>query len=137
MTSQAKTPQSIVTGIYEAWSEKPFVWGKADCLHFAAACAKGLTRRDPAKKLKRRYKTRLGARRVMRREKWGNMGDVAATLLPEIPVAQALTGDWAHVKDAHGNDGLGVVCNHMIAVRTEAGMGQVPLGQALRVFRVE
>ena len=131
------TAKRIVAGLYRDWRAVTFVWGSADCLHFAAACAEMITGTDPAAALKRRYSSETGAKRVMVNEGWHTMGDVAASLLPEVPVAQACSGDWAHIEDEYGHDGLGVVCGHMIAVRSETGMGQMPLGQALRVFRVE
>lgn len=130
------TAKRIVAALWREKRSEPFVWGSADCLHFASACAEAITGNDPARALKRRYSSETGARRVMVNEGWRTMGDVAASLLPAIPVAQACSGDWAHVEDEHGHDGLGVVCGHMIAVRSETGMGQMPIGQALRVFRV-
>ncbi|MEX2480191.1 MAG: hypothetical protein WD928_04950 [Gammaproteobacteria bacterium] len=127
----------IVVTLYRAWRLRSFAWGSADCLHFASACAAAITGHDPATALKRRYSSETGARRVMVNEGWRDMGDVAASLLPEIPLAHARSGDWAHVEDEQGRDGIGVVCGHMIAARTEAGMGQVPLSHAKRAFRVE
>jgi hypothetical protein len=127
----------IINDLYRAWAHIPFAWGSKDCLYWASACAKAIIGRDPAAALKRRYTSRVGALRVMRREGWKDMGDVAASLLPEVPLGQAVTGDWVHVRDDHGHDGLGVVNGHLIAVRTEAGMGLFPLLSAKRAFRVE
>ncbi len=127
--------QAAITGIWLAWRDTPFAWGAADCLAFCGACAKQATGWDPGASLRRRYRSEIGARRVMAAEGWRDMGNVAASLVPEVHPSRAATGDWAHVRDDDGRDGLGVVVGERIAVRTEAGMAQVPLGRALRVFR--
>lgn len=125
-----------VKTLCRAWALRPFEWGSADCLYFASACAAAITGEDPARDLKHRYTSEIGAQRVMVNEGWRDMGDVAASLLPEVPVAQARSGDWAHVVDETGMDGLGVVCGHQIAVRTQSGMGLFPLTRAKKAFRV-
>ena len=116
----------------------PFAWGTADCLSWCADCALALTGADPMKKLRGRYKTAHGAAKVMKTEGWADMGEVAASMYAEIPVAQARSGDWAQIFNDDGTDPLGVVVGHVICARTEAqGLGQVPLTRAKRAFRVE
>lgn len=129
-------PRIVLARLYREWSAVPFDWGAANCLHWGSACALALTGRDPVADLHVRYTGLAGIRRGMKAEGWADMGEVAAARLPEIPIAQARSGDWAHVVDDQGHEGLGVVLGPMLMVRTESGMGQMPLLSAKRAFRV-
>jgi hypothetical protein len=125
-----------VLATFRAWRGTPFVWGVADCLCFAAACAQALVGRDPAAELRGRYDSEESALQLMAENGWRDMGDVAASMFKEIPVAQARPGDWAQIRNDNGTDGLGVVSGSTIAVRTPNGMGIVALTRAARAFRV-
>lgn len=131
-------PRLAISDEYERAKAAPFAWGRHDCLMWCADCAAAITGRDPAARLRGRYKTAAGARRVMKTEGWRDMADVAASMFAEIPLGQARSGDWAHIANEDGTDTLGVVMGSMIVARTETrGLGQVPLTRAAKVFRVE
>jgi len=117
----------------------PFAWnGRDDCLGFAANVAERIVGHDVIGDLRGRYSTPLGAKRVMASEGWADMGDVAAAFFGRIiSLAEARTGDWAHVVNEDGSDTIGVFSGAMIAAKTEAGMGQVPRSLAVRAFRIE
>jgi hypothetical protein len=114
----------------------PGEFGVSDCLCFAAECAQPIVGRDPIAHLRGRYDSETSARRLMVENGWRDMGDVAASIFPEIAVAQAQAGDWAHVVDAEGNDAVGVVVGAIVAVKLREGATQLPLLSARRAFRV-
>ncbi|ODA67679.1 hypothetical protein A7A08_01714 [Methyloligella halotolerans] len=132
-----RNPRLVIHGEYERAKLEPFNWGRHDCLLWCADCAKAFTGKDPAARLRGRYSTALGAKRVMTTEGWSDMADVARSMFPEIPVASARSGDWAQIINEDGTDTLGVVMAGMIVARTEKnGLGQVPLTHAAKAFRV-
>lgn len=122
--------------IYRAERARPFAWGDADCLGFAASCAMALGRPDPITHLRGRYVSEIGAKRVMIAQDWQNLGDVAASIYPSIEVAQAQSGDWAWVINPDGSETIGVVIKDMIWARTPTGLGAVPLTVAQQAYRV-
>lgn len=121
---------------YQRQKAIPFAWGTADCLSFCADCAALLLGVDPAAMLRGRYESEFGARRVMVAEGWADMGAVAASMFPEIHVAQAQSGDWAHVLNPDGTETLGVVIGHQIAARAQTGLSFVSLTHAKQAFAV-
>lgn len=127
--------RKVILHAYRQERARAFAWASADCLQWCGLVTERLTGRDPGAALRARYSSEIEARRIMVKEGWRDMGDVAAALVPEIPLAQARDGDWVQCVDDHGNDGLGVVCAGMAAVRSEGGLGQVPMACARRAFR--
>lgn len=128
--------RKVILQAYREWNARPFDWNGACCLAWCGDVAKRLTGTDPTTALRARYTTEGECNRGMVEEGWRSRGDAAASLWPEIPVAQASSGDWALCVDDNGAEGLGVVCGEMVAVRTVEGMGQVRLSAAKRAFRV-
>jgi hypothetical protein len=106
-----------------------------DCIGFAAECTRRITGSDPITILRGTYDSEISARRVMVANGWSNMGDVAAAIFPEIPMAQARSGDWAYVTFPPGSDVIGVVIGDRIACKTQTGTGQALISHATRVFR--
>ncbi|MPZ41606.1 MAG: hypothetical protein GEU95_26885 [Rhizobiales bacterium] len=128
--------RKVLTEVLRAERGKPFVWGESDCLMTAAAFAQAVTGDDPVAHLRGRYDSEFSWKRVMVEEGWRDMGDVAASIFREVPVAMSRAGDWARVTNEDGSDGLGVVVGDLIAVRSLVGLGYVPLLRARRAFRV-
>lgn len=126
--------RKVISDLYRAERSIPFAWGTADCLRFAAKCAEAITGRDPAAGIGR-YDSEQTAKRVMVAEGWRDMGDVADSMFDEIPVSLARSGDWVQVVQGE-TDGLGVVVGATVAIKTQNGVGQVPLSSASRAFRV-
>lgn len=125
-----------VSKVFRTAHDEPFRWGTADCLCFAADVAAAITGTDPVAHLRGRYTTATGAQRILRREGWGDVAGLAATLWAEVPVAAATTGDWAVVTAADGTAALGVVSGDRIIARGPDGLGSMPLTAASRAFRV-
>ncbi|MDQ2083086.1 hypothetical protein RA307_23110 [Xanthobacteraceae bacterium Astr-EGSB] len=122
---------------YREWSTRPFDWNGACCLAWCGDAARRITGADPTVALRARYDSEFSCRRGMVEEGWKSIGDAAASLYVEIPVAMAKSGDWALCVDERGEEGLGVVVAAVVAIRGPSGMGQVPLLWARRAFRVE
>jgi len=113
-------------------------WGTHDCLCWCAACALEMLHRDPIAHLRGRYDSEVSAKRLMLENGWHTLGDVAASLFPEIPVAQARSGDWAFLAHADGTESLGVVARSEIWGRGPKTLGIIaPLTAAQRAFRVQ
>ncbi len=129
--------RNTILGRYRLERGVPFAWGTADCLTFAAGCAEPVIGRDPIAHLRGRYDSELGAKRLMVENGWGDMGDVAASVFGEIPVALARDGDWARIVNEDGTDAIGVFAGEVIAAKLQHGVGQVARSRAVRAFRVE
>jgi hypothetical protein len=114
----------------------PFEWGKTDCFLFVADIALLLTGKDKAKGIRGNYDTENGAKRIMVENEWKTLGDGAAAMFPEIPIAQAKSGDWAFIVNEDNTETLGVVFAAQVIARTQAGVGTQPLTKATRAFKV-
>jgi hypothetical protein len=114
----------------------PFEWGKTDCFLFVADMALLLTGKDKSKGIRGNYDSQKGANKIMSDNEWKTLGDGAAAMFPEIPVAMAKSGDWAFIDNGDGTESLGVVFGPQIIARTQSGVGMQPLTKASRAFRV-
>jgi len=129
------TVRRIILECYRERRDVPFAWRTADCLQWCGMVTERLTGRDPGAELRQRYASEIDAKRIMVEHGWRDMGDAAASIVPEIPLAFAHSGDWAQCVDDAGRDGLGIVCDAQVAVCTEMGLGLLPLAFARRAFR--
>lgn len=130
-------PRLIVMQEFHEVQDRAFAWGEEDCLAWCARCAIAITGRDPAARLRGRYDSAESARAVMAEEGWRTLRDLARSMYDEIPVAQAMSGDWALIVNEDRTLTLGVVCGHLIVARTESnGLATVPLQTAKTAFRV-
>jgi hypothetical protein len=131
--------QNVKRLIFEEYQRQrsiPFAWGTGDCLGFAADVAKMLTGDDPAADLRGAYDSETSAKRIMVARGWQTLGDVAASMFPEIPVADARSGDWVFIVNDDMSETLGVVCGAQVLARTKEGLGIHILTKASRAFRV-
>jgi hypothetical protein len=95
-----------------------------------------LTGKDKSKGIRGTYDSQDGANRIMKENEWKTLGDGAAAMFPEIPVAVAKSGDWAFIPNDNGTETLGVVFGSLIVARTQNGLGVQELTKATRAFRV-
>lgn len=119
----------------ERWRRTPFAWGTHDCGLFAAACVEAMTGEDFSAPFRGRYHTAGGAARALRKAGHESVVSLAASLFPEIHPSKARAGDLAAISTAEG-EALGVVTGPEIAVYAHNGIGAVPLGLAVRAFKV-
>ena len=116
----------------------PFVWGQQDCgPGFVGRLTQALTGVDLAADYRGQYDSALSALRLMQDLGFANLGDLVASILPEIHISQARIGDIAAVADdTPFGFALGVVNGERIYVRTQSGLGTVDLLDAARAFKV-
>lgn len=117
---------------------QPFIWGEHDCwVGLVGNLTKALTGEDKAERFRGRYQTASGAYRVMKEEGFDNLGDLVASLLPEIQPSQTQIGDIAAIPDESGlGYVLGIVNGERILILMENGLGTVDLSEATRAFKV-
>ena len=113
----------------------PFAYGHSDCATFAAGAITAMTGEDLRKTLGvGDYRTLADGLRQLREIGYESHIDLAASLLPEIAPQQAGVGDIAAV-DGDGGLALGVVVGEWIVVKTDRGLGHVPLSAARRAWK--
>jgi hypothetical protein len=84
---------------------RPFAWGEHDCATWAFDVRRALTGADAAEAWRGRYRTAIGARRVLRRVLRADSHQAAATAILGAPLATQLLaqrGDIVLLSDAFG-----------------------------------
>lgn len=117
---------------------RPFDWESHECgTGLAGRLAFALTGVDCAAEYRGTYHSAAGAFRVMREAGFDNIGDLVASILPEVHVSEASVGDIAAIPDdSLFGFALGVVNGERIFVLRENGLGTVDLLDATRAFKV-
>lgn len=110
-------------------------WGAADCLLTAMDAVAAVTGIDPAAAIRGRYKTQLGAARLLRRNGFEDVEQALASHFPEVGRLLAQRGDLA-VVEQDGVLAAGFVCSHGVAVKVEAGLMFVPQTEIKSAFKV-
>jgi hypothetical protein len=129
---------SRLNAFIDSVKRRPFDWATNNCgEHFAAGAVEAMTGVDVAAKWRGRYTSASGAVRVMKNDGFASLGDMVASVLPEIHPSRAKLGDIAAIP-ANGPFGtsLGIVNGEVILVLGEQSMGVVPSARAERVFAV-
>lgn len=73
--------------------DQPFVWGVSDCLILPADLCEAMCGRNPFPAKLRRYRTELGAGKLMRQLGFETVEDALAQVFPPIPKLHARRGD--------------------------------------------
>ena len=71
--SKVKNWEKKLANFIEKRSNTPFKWGKNDCCLFVADAVKSITGVDYAKDFRKRYKTKIGAYRILRKFAGGGL----------------------------------------------------------------
>ena len=120
------------------WRRRPFVWGEADCVRFAAGWVALVTGRDPGGETAGCYGDGRAARRLMVRAT-GTADLVTATCVilgPPLPLPlMARLGDVVAIATPTG-PALGVCAGEMVAAPGPAGLGFRPLTTVIAAWRV-
>ena len=130
-------------GRLEAWLAdcrgRPFACGRHDCALFAAGAVLAMTGVDLADGWRGRYRTALGARRILKKAGHDSPLDIVAAALPEIPPVAALPGDVAAIAPESDGDwpALGIVQGAQVHVLRPDGLGLVGRSRILRAWRVD
>ena len=123
-------PERLAAAVAEA-RDRPFVWGRHDCVLFAADCVAAMTGVDLAAGVRGRYRTPGGAARHLARD-WrvGSAEGLATRLLgPAGPARHARRGDVVAVPTKLG-PALGVCLGARAAFVSREGLAFVPLAAA-------
>jgi len=75
---------------YEKFKDRPFEWGKVDCIKVSRFLALQLKHKPPRAP---RYTTEIGAIRSLKKMGFDNCEGLLSSMFPKIPVARALVGD--------------------------------------------
>ena len=120
------------------WRRRPFAWGSADCVRFAAGWVALVTGRDPVGETAGRYGDGRAARRLMIRAT-GTADLVTATSVilgsPLSHPLMARLGDVVALTTPVG-PALGVCAGDAIAAPGPAGLGFRPLTTVIACWRV-
>lgn len=116
------------------FNEKPFAWGTHDCFTFAADCVQAMTGEDKMAKYRGGYKTELGANKKLKR--MGGVEAAISSVLGEpIDPVFAKRGDVVYFNGLLG-DTAGICVGSKIAAPATAGVGFIPMSQAVKAWSV-
>ncbi|WP_274426742.1 DUF6950 family protein [Chelativorans sp. YIM 93263] len=115
-----------------------FAWGERDCGPWLVGrVVEAVTGEDLAAPYRGRYRTYRGAVRVMREQGYHNLGDLVASMLPEIHPSQAKIADIAaFADDTELGFSLGPVNGDRVFVMQKDHLGTMGLLKAKRAFKV-
>lgn len=113
----------------------PFAWGRNDGGLFAADVVLAMTGEDLARSYRKRYRSEHGAMRMLFEAGIETLPDLIATMLPEIHLSRARTGDVGAV-EVNGRWCCGIINGATLIVLREQGVGSLPLTTVKRVFKV-
>lgn len=118
----------------DAWRDRSFVWGEADCLLFCRACSEAITGADILADLPA-YASELGAARELRRLGFANPADLLVSRLEETRPAMARRGDWVMLEGGGLVPGsFGVNVGRHSVHMGETGLVWVPAASAVRAW---
>lgn len=123
------------------WKEKPFVWGKTDCLQFAVHCAASILDYDLFLKDNPydRYSTQEESDEILLREYGGSVSGVFGSLFKKRQYnKEAQRGDIV-ICDWQDNTLCGVIdlSGHRVAVKSENGILYIPVRYVVSAWSVE
>jgi len=122
----------------EAAYKRPFVWGEHDCCLFAANVVMAMTGIDGAADLRGRYKTRVGAARVIAKHGglFGVVNEICARHgFIEINPKSAQRGDVVLLEN-DGAEALGIAAGTRIAAAGPDGLMYVAWSRAITAWRI-
>jgi len=119
-----------------AWVNRPFAWGLADCALWAADAVQAQHGRDTLAELRQppRRTARQGLRAV--RRGGGYAGFMARAGLQPVQPALAQRGDVVLLAQLGADAALGVCVGELAAAPGPQGLCMVPMAQALAAWRV-
>ena len=127
-------PQKL-SAVCQEWQALAFDWDGRDCVTFAGDCILAVTGEDPIEDIRGRYKSKIGAARVIKNEGFDSLGDMIASRLDEARLDQLRRGDVALFEGLEG-DFVGVVMGaHALSPTGSGGLVQTSLKLAKRGFK--
>lgn len=134
MTAKKQNWAAALQNQITQFNAKPFAWGTHDCFTFAADCVLAMTGDDKMAKRRGKYKTELGANKMLKR--LGGVEAAIASVLGEpIDPKLAQRGDVVYFNAIMG-DTAGICMGSVIASPTLTGVGFTPMAQAIKAWRI-
>lgn len=128
--------ERILAARLEAAQAEPFAWGTHDCATWAFDLRRELIGgADVASAWRDRYKTALGALRVMRRLGWPELEAMGRDLLGD-PLATPLLAQRGDLILGGADPAFGVCAGARAAFVSPGGLVQVPLADCHMAWRV-
>lgn len=113
--------------------DKPFVWGKSDCVIFVAGAVKEITGVDYMEEFRGKYDSEESAKEALRDLGAGSLYHTLRTKLGNpIPAAQGKRGDVAYDDGA-----VGLIIGRSAIFVGEGGYVLIPISQVKRAFHIE
>lgn len=118
--------------------ESGFEWGRTDCANFVMDAVSAMRGEpDPFADDRRRYKSKGGAGKMIRRYRASCVDEILAREFPEIAPAMAGVGDIATIALPEGGTACGIFVGHEILMRSQTGLCRLPRSRALKAFKVQ
>lgn len=119
----------------DAWKHIGHDWDGHDCATFAGNCIREQTGDDVIAHLRGRYKTKVGAMRVIKSEGFDSLDEMIASMLEPCEPEQCGRGDVV-LFDGELGEFVGVVLGTYAVAPGAEGLVQVNLKFAKRGYRI-
>ena len=116
-------------------ASRPLVPGEHDCALFAAGAVEAMTGVDLAAEWRGTYDSLPKGMRRLKSAGHPDLASLLASLLPEVPPAQAHPGDVVLLDGPEG-PGMGILQGHLAYVLTADRLGTVSRLDVKRAFKV-
>lgn len=113
----------------------PFAWGVSDCGILFADVSKALTGFDPLKGM-RRYRTKTGALKTLKRKGYASVAELVADKFEEIPLSEAGRGDLGLPEVIDNLTSPAVITGGQAVSKNENGRVIIPRSLIKRAFKV-
>lgn len=132
--SRAPGWEERLLAVAEDWRNRPFAWGRADCLCFARAAVEAV-QGGPVDWPSPSYRNAREASRALRQAGAAVLSEAFAARYDELPVAMAQRGDLGVVIE-DGRECAVVNYGPQWLGMAETGLSRVPGHRVTRAFRV-
>lgn len=129
---RAETLLHYLRGVRLRWGG--FRPGRVDCANFAHGWYKLVTGDDIRARLGIDYSSLDEGKRLLAARGFADLGDLAASVMPEVAAQDAALGDIAAVREGE-ELALGILGGPQVHVLTLSGLGALSACKAQRVFR--
>jgi hypothetical protein len=127
--------ETALVRVIEAHSTQPFSWGGSSCFAMADDAIEAV-RGESSLRQFCTFKTEAGAAKRLKRTGFADIGDLFASLLPEIPPSLAQRGDIGVIL-REGVLSAGIFTSFGFASKAEHGVIYEPITAVSRAFKVD
>ena len=134
MTAKKQNWAAALQNQITQFNATPFAWGTHDCFTFAADCVLAMTGEDKMAKRRGKYKTELGANKMLKRI-GGVEAAITSVLGEPINPNLAQRGDVVYFNSPLG-DTAGICVGSKIISPAANGLGFTPMTQAIKAWSI-